>query len=258
MKLTVLGGAGACPNPGQGCSSYLVESSDERLLLDCGPDTLSVLREHADYRAVTAVLISHLHADHTLDLVPYRYGLKYGPDGTGRPVPLWLPPGGRAFLHRLAQALAGDDEASSEFFESVFDVSEYDPQRGLSIGGFRVRFHPTRHYLPCWAIQVRDDDRTLAYLADTGPTTDWGNFGLHADLMVCEGTLLAQPEHVTPEQQGHLTARQAGEIARSRSARRLLLTHLWSELGNERYRAEAAAGFGGPVDLAWPGLTLSL
>ena len=259
MKLTVLGGAGACPNPGQGCSAYLVEESDTSILLDCGPDTLSVLRQYVDFRTLTAIVISHLHADHTLDLVPYRYGLKYAPGAAdGMRVPLWMPPGGQSFLQRLAAALAGEDEGSAGFFDSVFDVREYDPERSLEIGGFRIAFHPTRHYVPCWAMRLETSGTTLAYLADTGPETPWDRFAHDADLAICEGTLLAQPATMLPEHQGHLTARRAGDLARAAQARRLLLTHLWAEIDFDYYRAEAEAGFGSAVDIARPGLTIEL
>src|SRR5579875_1707271 len=102
MKVTVLGGAAACPNPGQGCSSYLIEHGSSSLLLDCGPDTLSTLRQATDYRSIDAIIISHTHADHTLDLIPYRYGLRYEPAGERHRIPLWLPPDGSQFLEWLA------------------------------------------------------------------------------------------------------------------------------------------------------------
>ena len=258
MKLTVLGGAGACPNPGQGCSGYLVQDGDTSILLDCGPDILAVLRQHIDYRALTAILISHLHADHTLDLVPYRYGLRYGPGGSGARIPLWMPPGGREFLQGVATAFGGADEGSAAFFDSVFDVREYDPDRELAVGRFRVAFHPTHHYLPCWAMRLQAAHSTLAYLADAGPGTPWDGFAESVDLAVCEGTLIDQPAGVDVASQGHMTARQAGELARASRAHRLLLTHLWAEIDLERYRAEAEAGFGSHVDVARPGFTVHL
>jgi ribonuclease BN (tRNA processing enzyme) len=69
MQLVVLGGSAASPNAGAGCSGYLVQHGDDNVVLDLGPGTLPELRRHTDYRTLRAVVISHLHPDHTLDLV---------------------------------------------------------------------------------------------------------------------------------------------------------------------------------------------
>ena len=84
MKLTVLGGSAAAPNPGDACAGYHVASGATALLLDCGSGVVSQLRALADERALSGVVVSHLHADHTLDLVTLRYALKYVPAGRGR------------------------------------------------------------------------------------------------------------------------------------------------------------------------------
>lgn len=258
MQLTVLGGAAACPNPGQGSSAYLVEHDGTRLLLDCGPDTLSVLRAHTDFRAIDAVVISHIHSDHTIDLVPYRYGLKYGPGRVDRRIPLWLPPGGLDFLDRLAAAFAAGDEPPSPFFSEVFAAEEYDPAAARTLGPFTVRFQATRHYVPCWAIRVEAAGKALVYSADTGPSGDVVAFARDADLFVCEGTWLAGMVDVSDAKAGHLTAAKAGEMAAEAGAGRLLLTHMWEELGFERYREEAQRAFGHRVELARPGLVVEV
>lgn len=255
MDFTVLGGAAACPNPAQGCAGYLIAHEGTRIVLDCGPGTLPVLRDLANIRTLDGIIVTHLHADHTLDLVPLRYGLKYGPGADGRRLPLWLPPGGRSFLDRLAAALATDGESREDFFESVYVLDEYDPATPLTIGGLTIRFHPTRHSIPCWAMRIEGSGRALVYLADTAPAPDLVGFAQDADLLVCEATLTDEEISATV---GHLTARQAGEIAAAAGARSLLLTHYWFELGRERLRAEAMDAFGGPVQVATPYLTVSV
>src|SRR5215510_9551479 len=126
MRLTVLGGAAAWPNPGQGCSSYLVSVGDSRVVVDCGPGTLPELRKHVDYQSVDAVIVSHCHSDHVLDLVPFRYGLLYGPTPLTRRIELWLPPGGVEVLRRLASALNGGEDVDS-YWQRAFEIREYDP-----------------------------------------------------------------------------------------------------------------------------------
>jgi ribonuclease BN (tRNA processing enzyme) len=256
MRLTVLGGAAAAPSPDQGCSSYLVESHDTRILLDCGSDTFSTLRAVTDFRSVDVIIVSHVHSDHTLDLVPYRYALRYAPGSQGRRVPLWMPPGGRAFLRSLAVAFKAGTEDEDSFFD-VFPIREYDPSKPADVGPFSIRFHQTHHYIPCWASRLEIDGRSLVYLADTGPAAALVEFSRAADLLICEGTHLHVPDAVPPEQMGHLTARQAGELAAAAGARKLLLTHLWAAGGLETYLREAESVFT-PVVVAQPKLVIDV
>jgi ribonuclease BN (tRNA processing enzyme) len=255
IRLTVLGGAAACPNPGQGCSAYLIESDQTALLLDCGPDTLAALQLQRPLDALTAIVISHLHADHILDLIPLRYGLKYMPGLTRRHLPLWLPPGGKAFLHGLSTALAAATEDAEDFFSAVFSLREYNPTQILQCGDLTLTFAPTQHWVPCWAIRITDGQWHIGYTADTGPLPSLVDFfaGVHA--LICEGTLREQPPDASL--QGHLTAHQAGHFARAIGTPTLILTHYWTNLGTERLARDAAAAFGRPVILAQPGLQLT-
>ena len=71
MQITVLGKSPSWQDAGGACSGYLVADGDTRLLLDCGNGVFAKLREHLQYTDIDAVLVSHLHADHILDLIPY-------------------------------------------------------------------------------------------------------------------------------------------------------------------------------------------
>ncbi len=257
MNLTVLGGSAAGPNTGQGCSGYYVEAGGTRLVLDLGPATLPELRRHTDFRTLDAVVISHLHLDHTLDLGALRFALAYNPERPPARVPLWLPPGGRGFLDRFAATFA-ETGKESEFFPNVFTISEYDPAQPLIIGSARITFAPTVHYVPCWAIRVADDSGAgdLLYTADTGPTAELAGFAAGARVVIAEATLL-EPTPEPFESRGHLTAGEAAELARTAGAETLVLTHLWEERGREHFRARAATSFPGRIELAHPGLNLT-
>src|SRR4051812_5651612 len=102
MRLTVLGKSPAWQDAGGACSGYLVEAGGTRVLVDCGPGVFGKLRAIADYRAVDAVVLSHLHADHVLDLVPFASGLRFGPGAGARP-DLHVPPGGALKLADLTE-----------------------------------------------------------------------------------------------------------------------------------------------------------
>lgn len=252
MKLTVLGGSAAGPNPGQGCSGYLVESGPTRIVLDLGPGTLPELRRHTDFRALDAVVLSHLHLDHILDILALRFSLAYNPIPPAGPIPLWTPPGGAAFFTGLAAALAGPDQSSGYF--STFDLREYDPQSRLAIGEMQITFTPTIHYLPCWTMRVSNGiDGDLFYTADAGPTSRIIGSAQGVSVMIAEGAAgPGSPEPV--EGRGHLTPAEAGALAYACGAESLVLSHLWAEHNQLESQEEAAASFGGPVLLATPGL----
>lgn len=256
MKLTVLGGSAAGANTDQGCSGYLVEVGTTRLVLDLGPGTLPELRRHADFRALDAVVISHLHLDHTLDLGALRFALAYNPVKPLGPTPLWVPPDGRSFLDRFAATFAEPDKIE-EFFRSVFKIEEFDPERTLRIGDAELTFAPTVHYVPCWAIRVSDGaEGDLVYTADTGPAADLRDFADGAAVVVAEATWL-EPSAERFEERGHLTAAEAGELAGRAGAGTLVLAHLWEEHGFETYRAQAADVFPGRIEIARPGLRVA-
>jgi ribonuclease BN (tRNA processing enzyme) len=256
VRLTVLGGSGAGTNTGQGCSGYLVDAGGTRLVLDLGPGTLLELRRHADFRTLDGVVLSHLHVDHTLDLVALRFALAYNPVRPPGPLPLWLPPGGRAFLDRVAAAF-GEPGKAAEFFPSVFAVHQYDPHTALRVGEATLRFAPTVHYVPCWAIRVETPGAgALGYTADAGPTSRLDDLFAGVEVLVAEGNSLSpSPEPLA--ERGHLTATEAGELAARVGAGTLVLTHLWEENGFDAYRDRAAAAFTGRLELATPGLRLA-
>lgn len=256
MIVTVLGGSAAGASPGQGCSGYLVEQGATQIVLDLGPGTFPELRLHLDYRKLDAVVLSHLHLDHMLDVFALRYALAYNPIAALAPMPLWVPPGGKQFLMDAARVFGGESGADS--FYDVFVIREYDPDADLEIGPFTLRFRPTVHYIPCWAIRVSTErDGDLFYSADTGPTADLLPLASGASVVIAEGT--SKPDTKEPfATRGHLTPEEAGLLARDAGAQILLLTHLWAE--NDPFEAlqEAEAAFGGPVVLATRGTRLSV
>lgn len=256
MRLTILGGAAASPNAGMGCSGYLVESGEARLLLDPGPGTLAELRRHADFRTLDAVIVTHLHLDHVLDLLALRHALAYNPIPAPGPVPVWLPPGGSRFLERAA-APFDECEAPGRFAATV-RVREYDPDRPLTVRDCVVTFAPAVHDVPAWAMRIAGGDgSSLGYTGDTGPAARLERFFAEVDVLLAEATLRSALGRDAATR-GSLTAAEAGALARAAGAARLVLTHLWEEYGFEPARQAAAAVFDGPVEVARPGLAIEL
>jgi len=264
MRLTVLGKSPSWQDAGGACSGYLIEESGTSVLLDCGNGVFGKLRERIDYVDVDAVVISHLHADHFLDLVPFSYALTYAPRQQPVPVDRWpgtesparpelhVPPGAVATLRRVVGAWGSED-----LIENAFDLREYQAQSRLEIGPLRIRFQPVPHFTETFAMRISSESGAgrLVYGADCGPTEALSEFASGADLIMVEATL---PRPERSGQRGHLTPGEAGRQAREAGAGRLLLVHISDELDTDRARNEAEAAFGGPVEVASEGATFEI
>lgn len=250
LRLTVLGASPATPNPGGAGSGYLVYGPSARLLLDCGPGVVGRLRARLELDELDAVVISHLHQDHYIDLLSMRYWVKYGPRRS-RPLQVFLPPGGRERLAQLGRAL--DD--NPDFFAQVLSLAEYAPGVPCTIGGLQVTPIPVQHYIPCFAFVVRAGDRQLSFSADAAPCASLVEAARDAHLFVCEASLGSPLEdEAEASARGHLAADEAATIARQAGVRRLLLTHYPAEAAAQRLAA-ARARFGARVALAREGRT---
>ncbi len=255
MRLTVLGGSAASPNTGMGCAGFLVETDTTRVVLDLGPGTLPELRRHADFRTLDAVIISHMHVDHVLDVLALRHALAYNPIPAPAPVPIWLPPGGVDILNRATAPFDACDEPGR--FAATVRVAEYDPAQALRIGDAVVTFAPAVHYLPAWAMRVHaPNSADIGYTGDTGPAADLAGFFAGVEVLIAEATLL-DPGDGPAAERGSLTADEAGALAEAAGANTLVLTHMWEERGFEACREQAAQAFAGRIELASPGLAVS-
>jgi ribonuclease BN (tRNA processing enzyme) len=262
VRITVLGKSPSWQDAGGACSGYLVEEDDFTVLLDCGCGVFSKLRDHCDYVDVDAVLISHLHADHFLDLVPFSYALMYAPrqqpvavggwPGTTTPArPALYAPMGAGDMFRHLVECWGDEDLVGR----AFSLCEYDGPDELTLGPFEVRFCEVPHYTRTFAVEIAGRSGRLTYSADCGPNDQLVEFARDTDLLLIEATL-PRPERTGVR--GHLTPTEAGEHGARAAARRLVLTHFSDELDADWAQAEAAAAFGRPVEMAHEGAVYEL
>jgi len=244
VKVTVLGKSPSWQDAGGACSGYLVEHDEYALLLDCGGGVFGRLRVVRDYLDVDAVLITHLHSDHFLDLVPFSYALLLGPRSKARVVrpELHAPPQAGETFRALVAAWEKED-----LINDAFDLCEYQGGGKLSLGPLQARFCEVPHYTRAFAVELTGGGRRFTFGADCGPNEALAEFAADTDLLLLEATL-SEPE-LEPDR-GHMTAREAGELARAATARRLVVTHFSDELDPERLHSEARAGYGGEVELA--------
>lgn len=255
MQVTVLGKSPSWQDAAGACSGYLVQEGDLKLLLDCGNGVFSKLRSIVDYRAVREVLISHLHADHFLDLVPFSYGLANAVRGNGsgdvpgRPS-LRVPVGGHEVLRRIVGSWG-----SADLIDDAFEVTEYASGDVLTLGSLQVRFREVPHFVRSHAVEFASARSRFVFGADCAPNPALVEFAHDADLLMVEATL-STPE-LGPER-GHMTPSEAGEHGAAAHARRLVLTHFSDEMDPSWAAAEAADSYGGRVELAHEGAVYEL
>jgi ribonuclease BN (tRNA processing enzyme) len=238
VELTVLGCSGSYGAPPFGaCSGYLVRGGRAAVWVDCGNGTLPHLQQHARIEDLSAVVLTHQHPDHCVDIYGLHVLMRYALERSGLPV--FAPEG-------LEERLGG----LVENWGDAFDWKVVGDGDGVDVADLSLRFSRTDHPPPTYAVELRGDGKRLVYTADTGPGWTVGAFGDGADLVLSEATYQDDTEGVP----WHLTAREAGRDAREAKASRLILTHLWPELDGEVSVKEATEAFGEPVTLATPHL----
>lgn len=250
MRLTVIGCSGSYPGPDSPASCYLVEADADgrtwRILLDLGNGALGALHRHVDPLAIDAVFLSHLHADHCIDMTSYYVLRKYHPSGAQSPIPVWGPKG---TARRLAKAydLPRKPGMSAEF--------SFQRHRGpITFGPFEIEPVEVNHPVPAFGVRVRADGATLAYTGDTGPTPGLDRLAADADLLLSEASFRVG-DHNPPDL--HLTAADAAELAARAGVGRLVLTHIPHWYDAEEIVAQAV-GFDGPIDRAVAGASYHL
>ena len=247
LTLTVLGCSGTYAGPGNACSGYLVRSDATTVWLDCGPGTLANLQQHVELVDVDALVISHSHPDHWLELPVVRNALRYALGREG------LAVYGTAETRGRAEDLCGGELAPTLVWTDINDGAS------ATIGDVVWSFSRTDHPVETLAARIDHGDRSMGYTADTGAhwrlstLSPMGRGGV-LDAVLCEATLPVDQRDAMQ----HMTAVQAGEQATEAGVARLLLTHLVPGSDAERRRSEAASTFAGPVDVVTVGTTYSL
>ncbi len=241
-RLVVLGGCGAWPEPGRGCSGFLLEYDGFRLVLDLGYDTLSTLLHHLGSTTadgLDAVVITHEHPDHMVDLHGLFRARWFGRPGSA-PLPLYAPPG---VVDKL-RAIEDDDQGA------IAEVFSWNPLPAgpHQVGAFRLESLDLPHFVPNAGVRLSAPDLVVAYTGDTGPSPVLADLGRDADLFIVEATDRGQDQSASRRM--HLTSSEAGKIAAEAACQRLMLTHFWPGTDRRIAVANARRSFQGPVLVA--------
>jgi ribonuclease BN (tRNA processing enzyme) len=246
MRLTVVGCSGSFPGPTSPASCYLVEHDATKIVLDMGNGSLGSLQRFIDIRTLDAVVLSHLHVDHFVDLCSYYVALKYPPNGPGPSVDVWGP---AATPERVAAAYGGSDDADFGAHFTFRTLAE-----SFRIGPFEIETRPMAHPVEAYAMRVTAGGSALCYSGDTGPNPELVELARGCDVALFEASMLiGQPN--PPDL--HLTAADAAKAACAAGVDRLVLTHLVPWNTGEETLSEAQQVFPDSV-LAHPGLVVEV
>ena len=245
LTVTVLGCSGSYAAPDNPCTGYLVRSDSAAVLLDCGPGTLGPLQEAIDLAEVSAIVATHCHPDHWLELPVIRN------------VFIWFVPRSDVPVYGTAETRAMD-RAITVMRSGRTDPLAWtviDPSSEVTIGDQRWSFALTDHPVETLAVRVDAGGRSFAFSSDTGPGWDFRSLGEGIHLAMCDAS--HSRDH---EEEGipHMSARQAARAAAVAGAGRLVLTHLAPGCDPDAQLAEASEVFDGEVDVARPGLVLTV
>jgi len=248
VELIVLGTSGAYPAAGGAASGYLLRHDGFDLWIDCGTGTLSNIQRHVPYSEIDAILVSHDHPDHCVDLYPLYIARTFHLEPLP-PVPVFAPAGVFDRVHGLER-----DEDDGRMGD-VLDMRVVEPGSSLEIGPFSVSTRLLPHWVPNIGVRIETDGLALAYTGDTGPDRGVEEIAKGADLLVAEASW--QDGHEAP-QRYHLTSREAAVHAERAGARRLMLSHFWPGTDREVSRAQAEEAYAGEIVLANEGLSVEL
>ncbi|WP_405977714.1 MBL fold metallo-hydrolase [Streptomyces sp. NBC_00158] len=247
LRLTVLGSATPYASVDNPCSGYLVDGGGTRVWVDAGSGTLAQLQRHVTLDGLDAIWLSHLHADHSADLLTAYYAALYADIRLPAPIPLYGPPG---TADRLVHFLT--NSATRSPVEEAFAVQELYDGHEARVGSLTLTSRAVAHGIPAFAVRVdADGGGSLVYSGDTAPCPALTRLAEGCDVLLCEAESDRPP--ADGEQQVHHTPEDAGDTASAAGAARLVVTHVGRALTPARAVARAAARFSGPVDHADPG-----
>lgn len=246
MRFTVLGSSGTFPTPTNPASSYLVQTDDTTLWCDAGSGGFQALAAAIDPLDVDAILISHRHPDHCVDLFAAFHALTYRPQPV-RGLPLFAH---RSVVDRVLGFLDADDDHA---IHSTFDITCLEADSRWTVGDVAIRAVEMDHSVPTLGFEFESSGHRLFYTADTGSNGTWVDRVGPVDLLVSEATF--QGDRGDDGYGQHLTAAEAGRIASRIGATRLVLTHIPPHLDPLTSVREAETTHGRTVMAAVPGAT---
>lgn len=244
FEVTILGSSGMFATAERACSGYLLEFGGVPIWMDAGAGTWQRLVRHTDYQSLGGIILTHRHPDHTTDVFQCYHARQFGGPEPLDPLPLWT-------TEETMGRLVGFSNECGD----AFDFRTIQGGDRIDVAGSNVSFYAMAHPPETLGVRVEYDGGVLAYSSDTGPDGDFAALAGDANVFICEATF----QDVDGGWEGHLSAADAGRIARDVGCACLVLTHLPPGRDHSRSLAEARDAAGGvEVLLAEDGMRLEV
>jgi ribonuclease BN (tRNA processing enzyme) len=246
VKITILGSGTCVPSLERSSCSFLIQIRDLNLVFDTGAGTMRrLLRTGLTINDISYIFYSHLHPDHTGELVPLLFATKYPETYRRRnPFTIVAAKGFLSFYHALKTAYGSWIEMEPELLEIV-EMENQAPDR-LQRKHFDVESRPMNHTAQSIAYRITSTEGTsVVYSGDTDACDDLVLLAHGADVLICESAL---PDGM--KVQGHLTPSLAGKMATEAQVKKLVLTHFYPECDQADIVAQCRQTYAGPLTIA--------
>jgi ribonuclease BN (tRNA processing enzyme) len=242
VQLKFLGTGSILPQPDRYCSSFLLETAKEKILVDAGPGTLHRLHQAGiSPPDLTYIFISHFHPDHVSDLVPIIFAIKNTPsEFHHNALRIWGPRGFINFLHGMEIAYGKWLRSSGNHFK-YYELK----RRLLDFPGFRLIWDKVLHKSESVGYRFELNQKIISYSGDTGFSSQVIRLCQDADIAILD---CSYPDELAVE--GHLSPSLAGKIASDANAKKLILTHFYPGTTHSDIITVAKKFYDGPVELA--------
>jgi ribonuclease BN (tRNA processing enzyme) len=241
MMLTVLGSGTCVPSLRRGGPGLLVQSGQSSLLLDSGLGSLhKLLKLGLSYRDIDYLCYTHLHPDHTAELVPFLFACNYGEAVRRKSLTIIGGPGFEQFFQQLT-AVYGHWLQARHYPLKLLEL----PGGKWQGPDFSLTTAPVQHSPQSIAYRIEAKGNSLVVSGDSDYCSSLVKLAQGCDLLVLE---CAFPEGKKVE--GHLTPGLAGQIASGAGCRRLLLTHFYPICDEFPLKEQCRKAFSGELILA--------
>lgn len=243
--LTILGNRAGSPGPDGPASCYLIESEYGRVVIDLGGGSLTQLLPHLSAE-LDGIIVSHRHADHSVDLVPFAYHRSF--PFVQPPIALYGPTGISEYIAEL-DAVHGIPTIDSMRtpLRSQFPPHDVTPGNSFVVAKIEVDTVRAAHAVPC--LSMRFPQLGLVYTADTAITDDLIDLASGAPVLLAEATYASSVDRDLTTH-GHMSGTEAGILASEAGVEHLILTHLSDYADSAETLANARAKFSGRISIA--------
>ena len=232
FEVTVLGKYSPFPPKDGACSGYLVKGGSDYLLLDVGNGVLSRLQRYIDITDLKGVLLSHHHPDHKADIHSLRHAwsINMRKGNINTPLKIYMPDEPRYEVKQL------------ENYKNIFSVIRLQAGLDYPFDPFLIEWLETNHPMKCAAFAIKYNGKKIVYTGDgsLSPRSELFKLCENADLLLCESSLMEEDKGTVP---GHMSTKDAANLAKKAGVKKLILTHFWPFYEEENLLGEAREVF---------------